>query len=115
MAWMHRLVNGGGYIDREYGVGRGRIDLLVRWSYAGADGVRAWQREALELKVRAAGRPDPAPEGLSQLDAYLDRLGLATGVLAIFDRRPDAPSIDRRTRFERAHTPSGRPVTVLRA
>ena len=115
MAWLHRLVNGGGYIDREYGVGRGRIDLLIRWPFADADGVRAWQREALELKVRAPGRSDPAPEGLSQLDACLDRLGLDTGVLAIFDRRPDAPPIDRRTGFELAQTPSGRRVTVLRA
>jgi hypothetical protein len=30
MAYLHRIVNGGGYIDREYGVGRGRIDVLVR-------------------------------------------------------------------------------------
>ena len=33
MAYLQRVVNGGGMIDREYGVGRGRIDLLVRWPY----------------------------------------------------------------------------------
>ena len=31
MAFPQRLVNGGGFIDREYGVGRGSIDLLVRF------------------------------------------------------------------------------------
>ncbi|MBM4353323.1 MAG: ATP-binding protein [Deltaproteobacteria bacterium] len=31
MAFLQRIVNGGGYVDREYGVGRGRIDLLVKW------------------------------------------------------------------------------------
>jgi hypothetical protein len=30
MAWLQRIVNGGGYVEREYGVGRGRTDLLVR-------------------------------------------------------------------------------------
>ena len=33
MAYLQRIVNGGGYVDREYGVGRGRIDLLMRWPY----------------------------------------------------------------------------------
>jgi hypothetical protein len=114
MAFLQRVVNGGGYIDREYGVGRGRIDLLVKWPYRLPDGKRAWQREALELKVRAAGRPDPLARGLEQLDGYLARLGLDTGVLALFDRRPDAPPIEERTVFETAVAPSGRAVTVLR-
>jgi hypothetical protein len=29
-------------------------------------------------------------EGLAQLDGYLDRPGLASGTLLIFDRRPSA-------------------------
>ena len=114
MAWLHRIVNGGGYIDREYGVARGRIDLLIRWPYLAEDGRRAWQRHAIELKVRAAGQSDPLGPGLAQLDGYLDRLGLDTGVLAVFDRRPDAPPIDVRTRFEAAKSPSGRTITLLR-
>ena len=113
MAWLHRVVNGGGYIDREYGVGRGRIDLLIRWPYTDARGTRAWQRNAIELKVRAPGQPDPTPKGLRQLDGYLDRLGLDRGTLVVFDRRPDAPSIDVRTRFERVTSPTGRAVTLL--
>ncbi len=50
--------------DREYGVGRGRIDLLLRWPYPADDGKRAWQKEALELKVWRQGRPDPFQKGL---------------------------------------------------
>jgi hypothetical protein len=53
-------------------------------------------------------------DGLAQLDGYLDRLGLGTGALVVFDRRPGAPLIAERTRFEEATSPSGRPVTVLR-
>ncbi|MEU6580785.1 ATP-binding protein [Nocardia sp. NPDC046763] len=115
MAYLHRIVNGAGYIDREVGVGRGRIDLLVRQPYQDSEGRRAEQREALELKVWADGRPDPLAEGLAQLDGYLDRLGLTTGVLVVFDRRPQAAPIAERTAFHEARTPSGRTVTVLRA
>ena len=114
MAWCQRVVNGGGYIDREYGVGRRRVDLLIRWPWTDAAGARRWQREALELKVWRDGRPDPLDEGLAQLDVYLDRLGLETGVVAIFDVREGAAPIHERTRFEQAESPAGRRVTVLR-
>ena len=30
-AYLHRVVNGGGRIEREYGLGRGRTDLLIMW------------------------------------------------------------------------------------
>jgi hypothetical protein len=114
MAFLHRVINGGGYIDREYGVGRGRVDLLVRQPYTGPDGARAWQREALELKVWREHQPDPLEQGLSQLDGYLDRLELDTGVLVIFDTRPDTVPITDRTTFSEVQTSSGRTVTLLR-
>ncbi len=115
MGFLHRVVNGGGYVSRECGIGRGRIDLLVRWPHTDADGKRRWQREALELKVWREGDADPLRDGLAQLDGYLDRLGLGTGVLVVFDRRPKAAPIAERTRVTDATSPSGRPVTVLRA
>jgi DNA polymerase III delta prime subunit len=116
MAYLQRIVNGGGYVDREYGVGRGRIDLCVRFPYQdqGKNGARAWQREAMELKVWPKGRPDPLAKGLVQLEAYLDQLGLDHGVLAIFDRRPEAAPIEERTRLEQAQTAKGYPVTLFR-
>jgi hypothetical protein len=115
MAFVHRVVNGGGYIDREYGIGTGRIDLLIRKPYTTADGVRAIQREAIELKVWRRGESDPLAEGLQQLDRYLDRLNLPTGTLAIFDRRPSAAPIHERTVITDAVTPAGRQITLLRA
>ncbi len=115
MGYLQRVVNGGGYVEREYGIGRGRIDLLVRWPYQNSAGTRCWQREAIELKVWRAGEPDPLARGLVQLDGYLDRLGLDRGVLVVFDRRPEVAPIADRTRFEQVNSPSGRPVTVLRA
>jgi hypothetical protein len=44
---MQRVVNSGGRIEREYGLGRGRTDLLITWPHAG--GV---QRVVIELKIR---------------------------------------------------------------
>jgi hypothetical protein len=114
MGFLQRVVNGGGYVEREYGIGRGRIDLLVRWPYQAADAKRQWQREAIELKLWREGEPDPLAKGLVQLDGYLERLGLDRGVLVLFDRRPGRTSLPDRVRFDEATSPSGRPVRILR-
>src|SRR5262249_17443212 len=115
MGYLQRIVNGGGHVDREYGTGRCRIDLLIRWPYQTPTGKKTLQRHAFELKVWRANEPDPLAQGLTQLDGYLDRLSLDTGILVIFDRRPETAPIAERTTFEQETSPSGRPVTVLRA
>jgi hypothetical protein len=118
-AWLHRIVNGGAEvearpagvaaIDREYAVGSGRVDLLVRWPLP-EGGV---QRFAAEVKVRRDKDGDLLDEGLEQLSRYLDRLGLDEGTLVLFDQRRDAPPIaDRCSRQETEH--GGRRITVLR-
>nr|MDT0663695.1 hypothetical protein [Micromonospora sp. DSM 115978] len=109
------MVNGGGYVDREYGIGRGRIDVLIRWPYAASGGRRTWQHEAVELKVGRAGETDPIATGLSQLDGYLDRLDLDRGTLVVFDRRSEASPITERMRIAATTSPAGRSVTLLRA
>ena len=115
MAFLQRVVNGGGQVTREYGAATRRIDLLITWPWTDASGERQVQREALELKVWRDGRKDPLGDGLRQLDAYLDRLGLGEGVLVIFDRRTNAPPLEERVREESTTTPSGKTVRVLRA
>jgi hypothetical protein len=108
MAYLQRVVNGGGFIDREYAAGSGRIDLHLRWPAAG--GLERW---AMELKVWRDGRPDPLEEGLGQLTAYLERLGLDHGTLILFDGRTQAsPVPERCSRTEIEH--AGRKITVLR-
>ena len=114
MAFLTRIVNGGGFVDCEYGVGRGRGDVLVRKPYTDTGGRRAVQREAVEIKVRRARGGDPLKEGLAQLDGYLERLGLDTGTLLIFDRRPSAVKRAPDPRFGQEHTPAGRTITLLR-
>ena len=105
MAFLHRVVNGGS-IEREYAIGRGRMDLCVKH---GRDTL------AIEIKVWHPGRVDPLPEGLLQLDGYLAKLGLKSGWLVLFDRRPGlAPIAERLATFD-AVTAAGRTVRVIRA
>jgi hypothetical protein len=106
MAFLHRVVNGGGSIEREYAIGSGRMDLCVRYRQATL---------AMELKVWRPGAPDPLAEGLEQLDRYLAGLGLDHGWLVIFDRRPASGPLADRTHAEVATSPGGRSVTVVRA
>ena len=115
MAYLQRVVNGGGYVDREYGIGRGRIDLLVRKPYTDADGKSAVQREAIELKVHRQGERNPLKDGLAQLDEYLARLDLGAGTLIIFDRRPSALRRRPNPQFSRLPSLSGREITLLSA
>lgn len=121
-AWLHRIVNGGtevearpagvAAIDREYAVGSGRVDLLVRWPLPGSAG-GGMQRFAAEIKVRRDKDGDPLERGLQQLGEYLDRLGLDEGTLVLFDQRSDAlPITERCSRHEEEH--GGRRITVLR-
>ena len=77
MAYLQKIANGGGFIDREYGLGRRRIDLLLRWPHRGEAGERLVQREAMELKVWRKGEKDPLSQVLAQLDGYLEVLVLS--------------------------------------
>ncbi|MGH3280167.1 MAG: ATP-binding protein [Trebonia sp.] len=114
-AYLQRIVNGGGWVDREYGLGEGRTDLFIRKPYTGADGKPAVQREVIELKVRRQGKGNPLNEALAQLDKYLDQLGLNAGFLVIFDRRDNALRTRPNPVIGTTSTPSGRGVTLLTA
>ncbi|MEM9220005.1 MAG: ATP-binding protein [Cyanobacteria bacterium P01_F01_bin.150] len=105
MAFLHRVVNGGGTLEREYAIGRDRMDLCLRYGTVTL---------GIELKVWRQGRPDPLTAGLGQLDKYLAGLGLRWGWLVIFDQREGVPPIGDRTTTETAQTSSGRQVTVIR-
>ena len=105
MAFLHRVVNGGS-IEREYAIGRGRMDLCLKH---GQDTL------AIKIKVWHPGRVDPLAVGLEQLDGYLAKLGLAGGWLVLFDRRPGIAPIEERLATFDAITAGGRAVRVIRA
>lgn len=114
VAFLQRIVNGGGFVDCEYGIGRGRIDVLVRKPFTGADGKREVQREAVEIKLRRPKQGNPLKDGLAQLDEYLSRLGLDSGTLLIFDRRPSAVHKKPNPEIGSVRTPTGRTITLFR-
>jgi hypothetical protein len=82
-AFLQRIVNGGGRVEREYGLGRRRTDLLVIWPYTG--GV---QRVVIELKVLYKSLEQTMADGLEQTWAYMDATGAREGHLVVFDRTP---------------------------
>lgn len=106
MAFLHRVVNGGGTLEREYAIGTDRMDLCLRYGDVTV---------AMELKVWRKDSKNPLDAGLKQLDKYLAGLNLNEGWLVIFDQRPGLPPISERTTVEMMKTEGDRTVQVIRA
>jgi type II secretory pathway predicted ATPase ExeA len=106
MAFLHRVVNGGGTLEREYAIGRDRMDLCLKFGSITL---------GIELKTWRDKTKDPEQQGLEQLDSYLDRLQQSFGWLLVFDRRTNAPPFTERLGSKTATTVLGRTVLVIRA
>ena len=95
-AFLQRIVNGGGRIEREYGLGRGRTDLLIVWPQravgSGTGGAESQQARkfVIECKVLHRSLERTIRDGLEQTAAYMDRCAAEAGHLVIFDRREGA-------------------------
>ena len=86
-AFLQRVVNSGGRIEREYGLGRGRTDLLIIWPQGGRTAPEsAVDRFVIECKVLHKSLERTVREGLEQTAGYMDRCGSQAGHLVIFDR-----------------------------
>jgi hypothetical protein len=81
-AFLQRIVNGGGRIEREYGFGSRRTDLFIEFFY----GEGQKQEIVLELKLRYGSIEATLAEGIPQTKAYMDKCGTKHGHLLIFDR-----------------------------
>ena len=109
-AFLQRVVNGGGYIDREYGLGRRRTDLLIRKPLTDGYGGPI-QRVVLELKLLRGELEKTIESGLDQTSAYMDLVGsVDEGHLIIFDRKGDK-TWDERIWHEQREC-QGRTITV---
>jgi hypothetical protein len=80
-AFLQRIVNSGGRVEREYGLGRQRTDLLVRWPYK--NGV---QHAVIELKIKYGSLETTIKKGLQQTREYMDTCGTAEGYLLVVNR-----------------------------
>jgi len=87
-AFLQRVVNSGGRIDREYGLGRMRTDLLVRWPTDPELGfLGPVQKGVVELKLLHKSLELTIEQGLAQTAEYVQRTGAEEAHLVVFDRR----------------------------
>ena len=93
-SYLQRVVNGGGRIEREYGLGRGRTDLLVLWPREAGQPSDLWERFVLECKVlRDSDRKSlewTVEEGVKQTLGYMEKCRAEEGHLVVMDRRSGA-------------------------
>ena len=93
-AYLQRVVNGGGRIEREYGLGRGRTDLLVLWPRESGQPSDLWTRIVIECKMlRNSDRKSLAQtieQGVEQTLGYMKKCRAEEGHLVVFDRRDQA-------------------------
>ena len=73
MAFLQRVINGGGRVEREMALGSRRLDLCVE--YRG-------RRYAVEVKT---AKNFAGEKSYAQLAGYLNTLGLSEGWMAVFD------------------------------
>ncbi|MDR1328483.1 MAG: AAA-like domain-containing protein, partial [Oscillospiraceae bacterium] len=100
MAFLQRVINGGGQILREMAAGRGRLDLCVVY-----DG----EKYPIELKLRRGEKS--RTQGIEQTLRYMDVYGAREGWLAIFDRDTGA-GWDEKIYMEKEAV-GGKTVTVI--
>ena len=81
MAFLQRVVNGGGYIEREYAAGRGRLDLMLLFN-------KQWYLIEIKLIHDYDTAEMVREEGLEQIIRYRDSFdSISASYLVIFDRR----------------------------
>ncbi len=77
MAFLQRVINGGGQIEREMALGNGRCDMVVKYNN---------QNSVMELKVKHTNFNFERSK--TQLVQYLDKLNEEHGYLIIFESKP---------------------------
>jgi hypothetical protein len=100
-AFLQRILNSGGRIEREYALGRKRMDLGVIYKD---------QRIAIEIKIKSSEKS--REESLDQIWDYMDQLGSKeAGYLCIFDRSFEKAWEEDHNWIEIKHR--GKQVTVV--
>lgn len=88
--FLQRVANGSGYVAREYGLSRRRVDLMLRWTNGKEE-----QRIVIELKMRTERENSEESyqkllnNGLAQTADYAKKSDSTENHLIIFDRRAE--------------------------
>jgi hypothetical protein len=100
MAFLQRVINGGGQLVREMAAGTGRLDVCL---------VYEGQKYPIELKLWRGEKS--LENGVEQTLRYMDVYGSTEGWLALFDRTPQTPW-DEKIYMERRAV-DGKAVTIV--
>jgi Holliday junction resolvase len=100
MAFLQRVVNGGGQIIREMASGSGRLDLCLLYEN---------RKYPIELKIRYGKKY--LEEGIEQTARYMDIHGCTEGWLLVFDRRTTV-KWDAKI-YMKKETVDGKTVTIV--
>jgi hypothetical protein len=83
-AYLQRIIDGGGKIIRDYGIGRKRVTLDISWPYASLK-----QNVLIDLRYRTSAINDVIREGTEELYKDMERKKVKEGNLIIFKMNPD--------------------------
>ena len=110
-AFLQRVVNGGGRIEREYALGSGRVDLLIVWPLA--ERTQEVQEVVVECKVvrERDGLERTIAEGVEQTARYVERCAAEAGHLVVIDCR-DNRSWEQKVFHQRAGTEGAAQIDV---
>jgi hypothetical protein len=108
-AFLQRVVNGGGIINQEYGLGTKRTDLYIKW-YPKEDDPTISQKVVIECKLLWKDLDKTIAEGLVQSKEYADKCSAEEIHLVIFDRTPK--KLWEEKLFVREMETEGKKITV---
>lgn len=96
-AFLQRIVNGGGRVNREYALGRKYTDLLLEWplDQEGKGFYGEVQRVVFELKILRHNLEKTIEDGVKQVADYAQRQGSDEAYLIIFNRDPEVSWDDK--------------------
>jgi hypothetical protein len=100
MAFLQRVINGGGQIIRDMAAGTGRLDLCLIYEN---------QKYPIELKIHRGNKY--LQKGFTQIAKYMDVFGCNEGWLVVFDRRSTVKWEDRI--YMKKEIVDGKTVTIV--
>jgi hypothetical protein len=102
MAFLQRIVNGGGRIEREMAIGNGRTDLAIYW-----------KSQVVPIELKMHHDKWSQSDGLQQLSRYMDKLGQQRGYLVIFEKK-NSTELPWEQRIRREiHQVDGKEIVLL--
>ena len=99
-AFLQRVFNGGGDVQREMATGKERLDLCITYHD---------KKYPIELKINRGKQS--VERGIEQIAGYMDTLGCSEGWLVVFDRNQEK-SWDEKI-YQKMEVVNGKTVNIF--